>query len=271
MFGRSNKILESLYNEFKYKTSKTSSVYTLDGGNWRYVCDSPKRELRTVIINKSIKDDIQTRIEEWQKSEQWYKDRGLAYKLGFILYGPPGTGKTSFIKALAAHYGYDLYILDLAQLSDTSLVKSIQSTSKKSIIVMEDFDSIDAVKARNEELGKIKETKSTQQMDGGVTLSGLLNSLDGIVPLDDRIVIMTTNLIEGIDEAVMRKGRIDGRYYIGPLQDEEIKSYIRERFPNEPIPDITFKPINGCDIQDIYFQHKNDLKGFIFNLELYLT
>ena len=47
---------------------------------------------------------------------------------------------------------------------------------------------------------------------------GLLNVLDGIVDTPGRIVIMTTNLPEALDAALIRPGRIDKKIYLGYMR-----------------------------------------------------
>lgn len=42
-----------------------------------------------------------------------------------------------------------------------------------------------------------------------LTLSGLLNAIDGVASAEDRILFMTTNYIEQLDEALIRPGRVD--------------------------------------------------------------
>ena len=48
-----------------------------------------------------------------------------------------------------------------------------------------------------------------------VTLSGLLNCLDGVTSTEARILFMTTNYIERLDPALIRPGRVDMKEYIG--------------------------------------------------------
>ena len=43
----------------------------------------------------------------------------------------------------------------------------------------------------------------------GVTLSGLLNALDGVAAQEGRILFATTNRYDSIDEALCRAGRMD--------------------------------------------------------------
>lgn len=48
-----------------------------------------------------------------------------------------------------------------------------------------------------------------------VTLSGLLNALDGVSSAEDRIIFMTTNYIDRLDKALIRPGRVDFKQYLG--------------------------------------------------------
>ncbi|KXJ92856.1 P-loop containing nucleoside triphosphate hydrolase protein [Microdochium bolleyi] len=43
----------------------------------------------------------------------------------------------------------------------------------------------------------------------GISLSGLLNAIDGVASHEGRVLIMTTNVPEALDEALIRPGRVD--------------------------------------------------------------
>ena len=55
----------------------------------------------------------------------------------------------------------------------------------------------------------IKAAKDTDSGGKGITLSGLLNAIDGVASHEGRILVMTTNCPEKLDEALVRPGRID--------------------------------------------------------------
>lgn len=61
-----------------------------------------------------------------------------------MLYGPPGTGKTSFILAVAGKLGLNICTVNLSgnRLNDDSLNRLLESTPKRSIILLEDVDAI---------------------------------------------------------------------------------------------------------------------------------
>jgi chaperone BCS1 len=64
-----------------------------------------------------------------------------------------------------------------------------------------------------------------------VTLSGLLNVLDGFHAPDGVLFVMTSNQIERLDTALLRPGRIDYHLFLGPATtDQKIELY-RRFFP----------------------------------------
>src|SRR5437763_9189103 len=73
------------------------------------------------------------------------------------------------------------------------------------------------------------ETVASQQ--NGVTLSGLLNVLDGFYAPTNVLFMMTTNRIETLDEALLRPGRIDYKLYLGKASDRQKIELYRRFFP----------------------------------------
>jgi chaperone BCS1 len=57
-------------------------------------------------MNSLIKD-----VEHFLSHPNWYIDRGIPYRRGYLLYGPPGSGKTSAIMALAGFISIDFLFL----------------------------------------------------------------------------------------------------------------------------------------------------------------
>jgi mitochondrial chaperone BCS1 len=60
-----------------------------------------KRPLNSVILDKDIFKNILDDVEHFLSRPNWYIDRGIPYRRGYLLYGPPGSGKTSAIMAIA--------------------------------------------------------------------------------------------------------------------------------------------------------------------------
>lgn len=71
-----------------------------------------------------------------------------------------------------------------------------------------------------------------------VTLSGLLNCLDGVTSTEARILFMTTNYLDRLDPALIRPGRVDVKEYIGFCSNYQlgIRSFFFFSFPDITLP-----------------------------------
>jgi hypothetical protein len=74
---------------------------------------------------------------------------------------------------------------------------------------------------------------------------------------------MTTNTLESVDKAMIRKGRVDYIYEILPLTHVEVLDYIQLMFPDYQGPTEQYADILGCDLQAIYFEHHDNVVDFI--------
>lgn len=284
MIGRDRQRILDMIDEFKFKhTAGRVGVFTFEK-EWARLTDVPKRRLETVILEKATKQKLIDNISEFKASRSWYEDRGLPFKLTMMLHGVPGTGKSSLIKALASHFEMHLCVLNLSTMSDWIFQRALSTAPENSIIVIEDFDSASATKARSSLIPAIQapsddadDGRPTDDKDARgsidqsqekplsfLTLSGILNSLDGVVALDGTIVILTTNVLKDIDPAILRPGRIDRIVELKHLESPEVHDYVQLMFPDSVYDkDISFKQIAGCELQRLYFENKNDIDGFI--------
>lgn len=139
-------------------------------------------------------------MKRFEKSVEWYKDKGVPYRRGYLLHGPPGTGKTSFTLAIAGALNMSICYLNLGarNLNDDSLNRCLNNAPARSIILLEDIDAV------------FVQRDSVQKRRGAsVSFSGLLNALDGVRSQEGRILFMTTNHPEKLDPALLRPGRAD--------------------------------------------------------------
>lgn len=186
-----------------------------------------RRQFDSVILDEGIAEMILSDVEEFLNSRNWYSERGVPYRRGYLLHGPPGCGKTSYITALAGRLEYDICQMNLsnAALSDERLTYLLNVAPPKSIILLED---IDAAFVNRED---IDYHKSAYQGLGRVTLSGILNVLDGVASSEERLLFMTTNYPERLDPALTRPGRVDMKVYIGYASDEQLSRAFEKFYP----------------------------------------
>lgn len=100
--------------------------------------------------------------------------------IGYLLHGAPGSGKTSLIQAIAGALNLDVFILSLSKsnLDDTSLNNLFNDIPRRAIALIEDIDvAFTRIESSKSDDGKTKWGKAGS---GSITLSGLLNAIDGI-------------------------------------------------------------------------------------------
>lgn len=113
---RFESILQEAYELASYQEEGKTIVYTNWGSEWRpFGNPRNRRPLGSVILDIGVAESILKDIIEWKSSSQWYFDRGIPYRRGYLLHGPPGSGKSSFIMALAGHLRYNICVLNLAE------------------------------------------------------------------------------------------------------------------------------------------------------------
>ena len=115
------------------------------------------------------------------------------------------------IAAIANHLNYDIYNVELTIVNNNdNLRKLLIQTTSMSVIVIEDIDcSLDLTGDRRSK--KKNRSYRRNEDDSKVTLSGLLNFIDGLWSAcgGERIVVFTTNHVDRLDPALIRRGRMD--------------------------------------------------------------
>ncbi|KAK1753743.1 hypothetical protein QBC47DRAFT_430688 [Echria macrotheca] len=66
-----------------------------------------------------------------------------------------------------------------------------------------------------------------QKAKGGISLSALLNALDGVSVPEGRVLAMTTNYLERLDPALIRPERVDLKIELGFADRETIVDLFR--------------------------------------------
>ncbi|KAF9814843.1 hypothetical protein IEO21_04895 [Rhodonia placenta] len=189
-------------------------------GNWSQMGTRPKRPLQSIILEPGVKELLLDDAHDFLDSQDWYTDRGIPFRRGYLLYGAPGSGKTSMIQSIAGELGLDVYIVTLSRsgMDDNALSELISELPARCIALMEDIDAAFS-RPVTRDLGKDKKPEDenpegasqdrTEDSTSRVTLSGLLNALDGIGAQEGRILFATTNDYAALDPALIRPGRMD--------------------------------------------------------------
>ena len=217
-----------------------------------------KRNLSTIYLEN--KNKIFESINVWKNSEEFYRERGIPYKLGILLYGEPGTGKSSLVHAIASELNKDVIVLTAGAILNGKLNKyNMVCCDTPPIIVIEEIDTIVSSRQQDKELSENQKS----------ILSELLNFLDGPSSPDSCIIIATTNHIEKLDPAIIRAGRFDIKIQMGKIsRDLAIQMCLDFGCnPEEILDDST--EFNPSELQSklIFFSKNRLYKNSIDNVQ----
>ncbi|EDV30489.1 uncharacterized protein Dana_GF23322 [Drosophila ananassae] len=169
-------------------------------------------------LDKQIQE-IKEVIELPVKHPELFDALGIAQPKGVLLYGPPGTGKTLLARAVAHHTECTFIRVSGSELvqkfigEGSRMVRELFVMAREhapSIIFMDEIDSI----------GSSRLETGTGDSEVQRTMLELLNQLDGFEATKNIKVIMATNRIDVLDQALLRPGRIDRKIEFPPPNEE---------------------------------------------------
>jgi mitochondrial chaperone BCS1 len=113
----------------------------------------------------------------------------------------------------------NIYILNLSIINKANLKHLFDSLPSRYIILLEDIDAVssdrDAETVNSHHTATAPPSWMSKPVGGKVSLSSLLNVIDGVGSQEGRILIMTTNHITRLDEALIRPGHVDKKAELG--------------------------------------------------------
>lgn len=247
-------VLELKLEEDRKKEGKTVGVWTNSGSYWDKEEDFEPKILDNIILPQ--KHDIVNDIQGFLDSESWYKERGIPYKRGYMFKGKPGNGKTSLAIALARYFKKDLYVLNPSGVKDDELRTLVRSLTKKSILLMEDIDA------------PFSKERDKKEVDIKFNFSTLLNCIDGVFSKEGVITIFTTNHPELLDEALVRKGRIDLDVEVSNPSNKSMEEYLEIFFGKKVDLNLGEDKYNisMSHVQEICLQNKLTPQGAVRHL-----
>ncbi|KIW73892.1 hypothetical protein PV04_01973 [Phialophora macrospora] len=242
--GRSTQPIKDLIEHIYFVNKASERSLTIirrpyrGGQTWSRVTSKPRRALDTVILEIEQKEKVLADVAEYmdQATMTFYANHGIPYRRGYLFHGPPGVGKTSFALAIASKFNLDVYNLSLLDndLTDSDLISLLNQLPGRSLLLLEDIDTAGLSRKGKSTTGARRggapfgsgfqrgqvprdpeDYNINDDEEAGsnsrVTLSGLLNAIDGVAAPEGHVLIMTTNKPNELDDALVRAGRISVR------------------------------------------------------------
>lgn len=207
-FGR--QILDVVKDHHDKQIKQSQTVLHFRPNMWNSQQKSP-RIMESIVLPKGVAESIESDLDRFLSSKKEYEALRVPYRRVYLFYGAPGAGKTSLIAALAGRFGLDIYNLNFnIGNGEEEMFGGIASGS---IVVGEDIDTIYD--------GRVHRGKF-----GGLDFSTLLNFLDGLRSKDATIVILTTNHIDKLDPALVRRANVKVKFDMA-TEDQARRLFLR--------------------------------------------
>jgi len=207
-------------------------------------------------------DDVKQHIKEaveWPlKKPELFTRLGIKPPKGILLYGPPGCGKTMLARAVATESEANFISIKGPEVFSKWVgesEKAIREVFRKARMAAPTVIFLD-------EMDSLAPRRGMGMSDSGVServISQLLTEMDGIVTLQDIVVVAATNRPDMVDSAVLRPGRFDRLIYVAEPDEQSrlkiFKLYTKSMPLNEDVDlkqlALATKYYSGADIESL--------------------
>lgn len=253
------------YNELKKLMSNRlradNMIYSVTGkggdGRSYWTCSGSKltrRTMDTLFFDNDIKEQIINHLDKWNRNESLYESRGLIFKTGILLYGTPGTGKSSLAAAIAYYLGCSIISIDCTTFDNLDIAEvtdCINADEDRYVVLLDEIDAV--FLSRDGDGAGSDKAKNT---------SKLLSFLDSPNSPKNVVFIGTTNYIDRLDPATLRKGRFDLSIELTNISKatalEMCHGFGLDAENTEDLMENTEFPINPSKFQSLILERMGD-------------
>jgi hypothetical protein len=258
-----------VFNKYKeIKTSKGPFIFTYKDykKNGDYCIFEEKYFRTNQSLDNSIfdtKEKIMNAIDKFQDEKYYTKHPSLTRKMVFLFHGEPGTGKTFSIRLIANQLKRHIITIPLNKIKSLDELNSVlffnkindhNITPDKCVFVIEDLDAMSDLLKNRKNIPNQNDNKAIEKLvtilnssdkkenqkydfqenrDTTLTMSDVLNTLDGIYKLDNFVIAFSTNHIENLDKAFLRDQRITHKIEFKKCSKKILKKIIEDWFDSK--------------------------------------
>ena len=197
--------------------------------------ESPNIHWDAVGGLEKVKESLKEAVEWPLKTPERFTRVGITPPKGILLHGPSGCGKTLLARVVATESEANFISVRGPEIFSKWVgesEKAIREIFRKarmaapSIIFFDEFDALVPMR------GMGGDSRVTERV-----ISQLLTEIDGLVSLENVVVIAATNRPDIIDPEVLRPGRFDRRVYVPPPDFEARRLILGLKTEEMPLDD----------------------------------
>ncbi|MBI3268869.1 MAG: ATP-binding protein [Planctomycetes bacterium] len=183
----------------------------------------PRAGWEDIVLPPAVLEEVHEHIVRWAERLEEFQSYGLPARRGILLCGEPGTGKTLLGRILASTLGLTFLWVTPRYMLRSQAAQAIYEVARElapTLVFFEDVDFFAMDRSENH----------------GAVLPELLNVLDGLVPNEGVLTVMTTSHPDALDAALRdRPGRLDRKISL-PRPDVTGRMDMLGRFLRETGP-----------------------------------
>ena len=206
---------------------------------------------------EEVKQELKEAVEWPLKYPERFKRVGIKAPKGILLYGPPGCGKTLLAKAVATESEANFITIKGPEIfskwvgESEKAIREVFRRARMAAPAIIFFDEIDSIAPQR--WAGMGDSLVTERV-----MSQLLTELDGLVGLENVVIVGTTNRPDIVDPALLRPGRFDRLVYVPEPDTATRRQIFNIHTAGMPLKDVDFEKLTtmtrgyaGSDVEAI--------------------
>ena len=216
-FQTAQEIMDAIEGKVKVEVAKRTN----NASNSKESQKSVKRGngFADVAGMMELKEQLQSDVIDLLQNPEQAKELGLSIPNGLLFFGPPGCGKTFFAEKFAEETGFNYQYVRGSDIASPYIdggkgkIADIFNEARKNAPTILFLDEVDSL---------IRDRSAHNNATTAGAVNEFLTQLNNCGE-DGVLVIAATNKPTDIDEAALRAGRLELKYYI-PQPDKETRT-----------------------------------------------
>lgn len=222
------------------------------GGGGEQGASGPGRPFR-LAGRHALEAFIREHVIDIVENAERYKALGIGFPSSVVLHGPPGCGKTFAIRQLTEYLDWPMHSIDAGSVGSPYIHQTAVKVGELFAKAISEAPSVVVIEEMEAFLAERSSTARHQVEEIGEFLQRIPEAQENGV-----LVVGTTNRLEMLDAAVLRRGRFDHVVEVGMPSSDEVSELLDEllrKTPTDGEIDIRglARRLSGRALSDVVF------------------